>query len=164
MFTRALALSAQAMVAVMLLPTAVTLTAASPLMKHEVEELPSLIQPDLERRQSSGPYTAVTGVTGFGSQPRLEIRQLEKNVDQFNLYILGLDRFMKADESQKLSYYQIAGTVCLHWLCLRADRFQEYMADLTFHGIMSDLSLTTLKVQDIVRMSRTSSCRGTDRT
>lgn len=41
--------------------------------------------------------------------PRLEIRELEKNADQWNIYLLGLRRFQNADQRDKLSYYQIAG-------------------------------------------------------
>ncbi|OCK82998.1 Di-copper centre-containing protein [Lepidopterella palustris CBS 459.81] len=41
--------------------------------------------------------------------PRLEIRQLEQNADQWNVYLLGLNRFQQMTQSDKLSYYQIAG-------------------------------------------------------
>ncbi|QIW96023.1 hypothetical protein AMS68_001541 [Peltaster fructicola] len=87
-----------------------SLSIASPtLLRHEVRILPEMLPNELQKRQDSGPYTAVTGIIGNGSHPRLEIRQLQQNTDQWNLFILGLDRFMKADETQKLSYYQIAG-------------------------------------------------------
>ncbi|KAF2834822.1 Di-copper centre-containing protein, partial [Patellaria atrata CBS 101060] len=40
---------------------------------------------------------------------RLEIRELEKIPDQWNLYILGLDSMQKMNQSGRLSYYQIGG-------------------------------------------------------
>lgn len=79
------------------------------LMRHEVESLPQSNLDELERRQNDGPYTAITGIKSNRTHPRLEIRELQKNADQWNLYILGLDSFMKSDESQQMSYYQIAG-------------------------------------------------------
>lgn len=45
-----------------------------------------------------------------GSVPlRIEIRDLQKNPDQWNLYLLGLDAFKNLDEKSDLSYYGIAG-------------------------------------------------------
>ncbi|KAI9050620.1 hypothetical protein LZ554_005779 [Drepanopeziza brunnea f. sp. 'monogermtubi'] len=45
-----------------------------------------------------------------GSVPvRLEIRQLQKNAKQWNLYLLGLEAFKNLDETKDLSYYGIAG-------------------------------------------------------
>jgi tyrosinase len=89
--------------------------AVSPLLEHQIEELASHndhAEQWLTRRQTSANssgYTVVTGIQGTGVQPRLEIRQLEKNADQWNVFILGLDRFMRSDQSEKLSYYQVAG-------------------------------------------------------
>ena len=88
----------------------------APLLKHQIEEL-ARNEDDAEqllnRRQSpansSGGYTIVTGIQGTGIQPRLEIRQLEKNPDQWNIYLLGMNRFMSSNQSEKLSYYQVAG-------------------------------------------------------
>lgn len=40
---------------------------------------------------------------------RHEIRELQKNHDQWNLYLLGLDEFKKLEETTDLSYYGIAG-------------------------------------------------------
>ncbi|KAK5684305.1 hypothetical protein LTS10_004172 [Elasticomyces elasticus] len=73
----------------------------SPLQPEDLVESP------LERRQSS--VTVVSGIQTFGVQPRLEIRQLEQNVDQWNIYLLGLAKFQATNQSDKLSYYQIAG-------------------------------------------------------
>lgn len=84
-------------------------TLATPLLKHAIEDLTQEATSQLKERQSSGAYTAVTGVTGFGTPPRLEIRQLQQNTDQWNLFMLGLNKFMKTDQSDKLSYYRICG-------------------------------------------------------
>lgn len=49
-------------------------------------------------------------LTSPGSVPlRLEIRQLQQNADQWNLYLLGLDAFKKMDEKSDLSYYGVCG-------------------------------------------------------
>ena len=66
-----------------------------------------------DRRQGGSSY-AIQGIQGGrgsdGSVPlRLEIRQLLKDTDQFNLYILALYRFHNTDQSKLLSFYQIAG-------------------------------------------------------
>lgn len=86
---------------------AVLLTSCSPLLSHQVEELAAPEAPTLQRRQSS--LTLVTGITAFGVQPRLEIRELQQNADQWNIYLLGLVRWQAVNETEKLSYYQIAG-------------------------------------------------------
>jgi tyrosinase len=45
-----------------------------------------------------------------GSVPlRLEIRDLQRYPDLWNLYILGLDRLQSIDQSELLSYYQLSG-------------------------------------------------------
>jgi tyrosinase len=79
------------------------------------------INDSLMARQSSG-YTAITGVcstsatssgtcndSGRVSAPRLEIRTLKQNADQWNLYLLGMERFMAKDKTDTLSYYQVVG-------------------------------------------------------
>lgn len=66
----------------------------------------------LEKRQATFyPITGVplNGTNGSGPVPRLEVRQLQGNADQWNLYLLGLDRLMNVDQGDKLSYYQISG-------------------------------------------------------
>ncbi|KAL6707337.1 hypothetical protein ACN47E_004116 [Coniothyrium glycines] len=80
------------------------------------------MEAELFRRQSAG-YTAITGVCSSGtasngqcnsgstSAPRLEIRQLAnaQNQDPWNLYLLGMERFMAKNKNDRLSYYQVAG-------------------------------------------------------
>lgn len=58
---------------------------------------------------SSTISSTVTGVLGGGLAPRLEIRELQKNADQWNLYLLALLRFQEVDQDDQFSYYQIAG-------------------------------------------------------
>lgn len=53
---------------------------------------------------------AITGITQPGPlHPRLEIRSLQQNADQWNLYLLAMESFKNMDQDQQLSYYQIAG-------------------------------------------------------
>jgi hypothetical protein len=64
----------------------------------------------LETRQSAPAKIPVTGVTGNGIQPRLELRTMQQQYpDMFNVFLLGLRSFMQVDQSDPLSYYQIAG-------------------------------------------------------
>jgi tyrosinase len=94
--------------------------AAVPLLNHQIDELTrhdDAVHP-LNRRQftnssgqipNSSGFTIVTGIQNTSPQPRLEIRQLERNADQWNIYLLGMRRFMRTNQTEKLSYYQIAG-------------------------------------------------------
>ncbi|KAI9810350.1 MAG: hypothetical protein M1827_006317 [Pycnora praestabilis] len=51
-----------------------------------------------------------TGRGPDGSVPfRQEIRQLQRNADQWNLYLLALQRLQQVDQSDQFSWYQIAG-------------------------------------------------------
>ena len=54
-------------------------------------------------------YLAITGLASSGTNPRLEIRQLQKNIPQWNLYLLALNQFKGMSQADKSSYYQIAG-------------------------------------------------------
>jgi tyrosinase len=77
---------------------------------------------ELSRRQQQPGFTAITGVcegetnnagvcsSGRTSAPRLEIRDLQQNEDQWNLYLLGMERFKAKDKNDKLSYYAVVGT------------------------------------------------------
>jgi hypothetical protein len=63
-----------------------------------------------QKRQ--GGFFSVLGVGALGDDtvyPRREVRDLEKDQDQWNVYMLGLSRFQNVSQSDKLSYYQIAG-------------------------------------------------------
>lgn len=78
---------------------------ASPLLKHEVEGVQSKESVNLRRRQDQ--TVAITGINTFGVQPRLEIRQLQRNADQWNIFLLGMRRFQQTDQSDQISYYQV---------------------------------------------------------
>ncbi|KAF2420770.1 Di-copper centre-containing protein [Tothia fuscella] len=62
---------------------------------------------NLHRRQNA-PF-AVTGITDSGTQLRLEIRDLQQNADQWNIYLLGMQRLQSMDQNDMLSWFQIAG-------------------------------------------------------
>lgn len=95
------------LLAVLLFEQCIIGTVASPLLRHEVEEVQLPEDSTLRRRQDQ--TVAITGINTFGVQPRLEIRQLQQDADQWNIFLLGLDRFQKSDQSDLVSYYQIAG-------------------------------------------------------
>lgn len=73
------------------------------LRSHDVEAV-ALEPRALEPR-------AVLQITGPPGpvHPRLEIRRLQNNADQFNIYLLALEALQKTSQSNKLSYYQIMG-------------------------------------------------------
>ncbi|KAK5710035.1 hypothetical protein LTR17_019256 [Elasticomyces elasticus] len=116
----------------------VPLAIALPFSPLQPEDL---IESPLERRQSS--VTVVSGIQTFGVQPRLEIRQLEQNVDQWNIYLLGLAKFQATNQSDKLSYYQIAGESDLvnKIMTVTNRSSQAYMADHTHLGMAPYLAL-----------------------
>ncbi|KAF2996411.1 hypothetical protein E8E13_002136 [Curvularia kusanoi] len=73
--------------------------------KHAVTNLHNHI-----RRQDD--IYPVLGVRGQGlnnTAPRLEIRELQRNPDLFNLYLLGLQRWQNTSQEDKFSYFQVAG-------------------------------------------------------
>lgn len=93
---------------------------ADAIIQAQVDE----VQAELNKRQGGGigPYIAINGVCSsqtvwWGdcdrnnrqSYPRLEIRQLNQNSDQWNLYLIGMERFMSKNHGDTLGYYQIAG-------------------------------------------------------
>ena len=85
---------------------------------HQACSTPVPLSQNEQDLQASSPvlkrdnaYFSVLGVKGLidGTHPRLEIRELEKKEDQWNLFLLGLWRFQNMNQKDKLSYYQIAG-------------------------------------------------------
>lgn len=82
---------------------------------HHVHRSPEAMRENLEETKKMLAERAnnvqITGVpTGQSSvSSRLEIRQLKKNADQWNLYLLGMERFMAKSKSDRLGYYQVAG-------------------------------------------------------
>ncbi|KAF2083347.1 Di-copper centre-containing protein [Saccharata proteae CBS 121410] len=76
-------------------------------LAHTVEDIS---QPAPLRPRQDSSYFAITGITDDGAiHPRLEIRDLQANADQWNMYLLGLQRLQSVDESDKLSWYGIMG-------------------------------------------------------
>lgn len=83
---------------------------APPLHQHQVDELRELRKSAnlLDRRQSSNTnFTIVQGIQDTTPQPRLEIRELERNSDQWNIFMLGLNRWMKTSESEKVCLREV---------------------------------------------------------
>ncbi|OSS44263.1 hypothetical protein B5807_11082 [Epicoccum nigrum] len=84
----------------------------------------------------------VLGVRGHGinnTAPRLEIRELQRNPDLFNLYLLGLQRWQNISQDDKLSYFQIAGTYAstkyVREVMLQTDHYKVYMAVRSYLGM-----------------------------
>ena len=69
------------------------------------------LQYNTKRQMATFGITGVqSGRGGDGSVPlRLEIRQLQQNTDQWNLYLLALDRLQNVNQTELLSWYQISG-------------------------------------------------------
>ncbi|KAF2471888.1 Di-copper centre-containing protein, partial [Lindgomyces ingoldianus] len=57
----------------------------------------------------SSSFFSVVGVQGTGVHPRLELRELEKDPETWNLFIQAMSRFQNMDQKDKLSYFQLAG-------------------------------------------------------
>jgi hypothetical protein len=78
--------------------------------RHPIAEAVAHIH---RRRANATSFIAVRGVGGFGSDvqiyPRLEIRELEQRPDEFNIFLLGLQRWMEVSQDHRESYFQIAG-------------------------------------------------------
>ena len=58
-------------------------------------------------------YFSVVGVQGTGVYPRQELRELEKDTELWNIFIQAFARFQAMDQSQKTSFYQVAGMISL---------------------------------------------------
>ncbi|KAJ4324495.1 hypothetical protein N0V94_001235 [Neodidymelliopsis sp. IMI 364377] len=54
-------------------------------------------------------YFSVVGVQGTGVYPRQELRELEKDTETWNLFLQAFARFQAMDQSEKVSYYKVAG-------------------------------------------------------
>ena len=64
---------------------------------------------DQEEHLEKRAFYPIAGLKASGTHPRLEIRQLQKNTAQWNLYLLALNRFKGMSQTDKLSYYQVSG-------------------------------------------------------
>jgi tyrosinase len=81
----------------------------------------------LLKRQQNGVFVTL-GMGAFADRtphPRLEIRELEKNKDQWNVFLLGLSRFQSIDQNEKLSYFQVAGESICPIDLIKHDRVQR---------------------------------------
>lgn len=54
-------------------------------------------------------YFSVVGVQGTGVHPRQELRELEKDTETWNLFLQAFARFQAMDQSDKVSYFTVAG-------------------------------------------------------
>lgn len=83
---------------------------AKPLERkpHIIEELDRRVVENVVDKNQTAPF-AVSGVSGGGVQPRLEIRQLMQHTDQFNLYVLAMQAMQQDNQDDFLSYFSIAG-------------------------------------------------------
>jgi hypothetical protein len=68
-------------------------------------------------------YFSVVGVQGTGVLPRQELRELEKDTELWNIFIQAFARFQAMDQSQKTSFYQVAGMSPMHLLARFTNTF-----------------------------------------
>lgn len=93
-----------------LLSTCVT-AAVNPSLLAKRERV-AAIRRQLGTYPITGPRTGLHSNGSFSNTTlpvRLEIRQLQQNTDQWNLYLLGLERLQAANQTELLSWYQICG-------------------------------------------------------
>ncbi|KAF1963307.1 Di-copper centre-containing protein [Byssothecium circinans] len=88
---------------------------SSPILPHKKRNLLN----DFPRQE--GGVFSVLGIAGLNDQnntvhPRLELRELEKDTLQWNIFLLGLQRFQNVSQDDKLSYFQIAGIHGRPWI------------------------------------------------
>ena len=63
--------------------------------------------PAIEKTDESS-FFSVVGVQGTGVHPRQELRELEKDAETWNLFLQAFARFQAMDQSDKVSYFQVA--------------------------------------------------------
>ncbi|KAF2462108.1 hypothetical protein BDY21DRAFT_389512 [Lineolata rhizophorae] len=101
------------LVALLLFATAFCSPVGSQTRKRQTESHGAFTSPNNE---TDGFY-AIRGVQGSGVQSRYEIRTLQRDhPEMWNLFLLGLQRFMAVDQDDKLSYFQIAGIHGAPWV------------------------------------------------
>ncbi|KAF1845111.1 tyrosinase [Cucurbitaria berberidis CBS 394.84] len=75
-------------------------------------------------------YLSVVGVQGTGVHPRQELRELEKDTELWNIFLQAFSRFQAMDQSEKVSYYQVAsihGAPFKEWDGVTGQADQEMM-------------------------------------
>jgi hypothetical protein len=116
----------------------------------------------LWRRQHGGVFS-VLGIVAFGDgtpHPRLEIRELEKDKDQWNVFLLGLHRFQNVDQDDELSYYKIAGESLITYLSFKKAASVIQLNIVTSHGETCTATMYTEMYHDFDR-GLTCCCRYT---
>jgi tyrosinase len=68
----------------------------------------------MQTRQAPGSYYPITVATG-GVHPRMELRELEKTGEMWNLFLLAMTDFQKMDQNTIDSWFQIAGIHGMPW-------------------------------------------------
>lgn len=67
-------------------------------------------------------YFSVVGVQGTGVHPRQELRELQKDRELWNMFLQAFSRFQAMDQSEKVSYYQVAGMEIAQHIRTMVDR------------------------------------------
>jgi tyrosinase len=70
-------------------------------------------------------FFSVVGVQGAGVQPRLELRELEKDTETWNIFLQAFARFQAMDQNDKVSYFKVAGRSDSVILTARADDIRD---------------------------------------
>ncbi|KAJ4338876.1 hypothetical protein N0V87_003561 [Didymella glomerata] len=76
---------------------------------HRRRHVVADIHPHIRRQDDIYPVLGIPGQGVNTTVPRLEIRELQRNPDLFNVYLLGLQRWQNASQDDKFSYFQVAG-------------------------------------------------------
>lgn len=77
---------------------------------HRRRHIVTNLHSHIRRQDDIYPVLGVRGQGLNNTAPRLEIRELQRNPDLFNLYLLGLQRWQNTSQDDKFSYFQTAGT------------------------------------------------------
>lgn len=77
---------------------------------HRRQHIVTNIHAHIRRQDNIYPVLGIPGQGVNTTAPRLEIRELQRNPDLFNVYLLGLQRWQNASQDDKFSYFQVAGT------------------------------------------------------
>jgi tyrosinase len=76
---------------------------------HRRRHVVTSIHQHIRRQDDIYPVLGIPGQGVNSTAPRLEIRELQRNPDLFNVYLLGLQRWQNSSQDDKFSYFQVAG-------------------------------------------------------
>lgn len=76
---------------------------------HRRRHVVTTIHSHVRRQDDVYPVLGVPGQGVNTTAPRLEIRELQRDPDLFNVYLLGLQRWQNTSQDDKFSYFQVAG-------------------------------------------------------